>query len=449
MALLEKLTTDIRIEIADREAEIWEADEIVRAIEKAVSLMSRLLFKRDVIETTIVRTISSESLVIANSTGTLAYKPIKADSVTITGKILDTDYRINYLTGVITEIGSNLGDDTYTVSYELDPLLLDISTLLPDYIRIDRVEYPAGENPPSTVAFDVKGGFLSINTGTLTEDKHLRISYYCKWTPPTTNDDGDYPSHLNDIVIIGAAGEALIFKAEEYTHLAKDTLDDAVDVIEGLSAVTFPDAPDISTYLTAAISALTAAADALSDAETTVDSIDAALALADAAFDNLPTRVTTGLGYLTTGAPFINTGTRGKNVGATYGDYASHVANLLRGHSDEGNGQIAIANTWEAKAGRQSTIGNSYVNEAVQRIAIISRLLDKYATEATVSNQEVSYYTAQAGKATQLLNISVQYLNTAGRYLASGQAKINEMLSTLLQKPEMMMQRSASEQRSS
>ena len=125
------------------------------------------------------------------------------------------------------------------------------------------------------------------------------------------------------------------------------------------------------------------------------------------------------------------------------------MANLLRNYADEGNGFVAIANAWEAKAGRQSTIGNSYVNEAVQRLAIISRLLEEYSTEADVSNQEVSYYVAQANTATQLMNISVQYLSTAGRYLASGQAKINEMLSALLNKPEMMLQKAAAEQRTS
>ncbi len=447
MALQDKLISDIRIEIADRETTIWQPDEIIRAIEKATSLMSRLLFKRDILETTIVRTISGESLVISSNTGTLAYKPVKVGTVTILGKKLDTDFRIDYLTGVVTEIGSNLPDDTYAVSYELDSLTLDISTLLPDYIKIDRVEYPAGGNPPTFVAFDIQGSFLSIRTGTLTEDEHLRIIYYSKWTPPTSDTEGDYPSHLNDLIIIGASGEALIFKAEEYTHRAITTLDDAVDIIEGLSGVTFPDAPDISTYLTASISALTAAADALSDAETTVGSIDTALGLADAAFDNIESEVATGLGYLDTGEPLINEGTRGKDVGATYGNYASHLANLMRNYADEGGGFVAIANAWEAKAGRQSTIGNSYINEAVQRIAIISRLLEKYNTEADVANQEVNYYIAQAGIATQLMNISVQYLNTAGRYLASGQAKINEMLATLLQKPEMMMQRAAGEQR--
>lgn len=252
--LITDLLSNIRIELQDRDSDLWQDDELVRAVEKAVSHMSRLLPKRNVVETTLVRTIASETLTISSSTGTLAYKPVKVDSLTITGKTLDTDYTVDYLTGIVTEIGSLLPDTDYTAAYELDPYMLDISSLLSDYIKIERVEYPAGGSPPTHVTSDVFGEFLVFRGDTsLTDDEHLRIVYLGKWTAPDLDTDGDYPSHLNNVIIIGSSGQALIFKAEKYTQLSASTIDNIIETLNSLDNlilitpdITVPTAPSLS-----------------------------------------------------------------------------------------------------------------------------------------------------------------------------------------------------------
>lgn len=450
MAYIDKLLSDIRIEVGDRDESVWTDDELARATDKSVALMSRITPHRDIIETTIVRDIDDETLTIASSTGTLTYKPIKPGSVAMTGKTLDTDFRINYLTGVVTEIGSNLTDDDYTVSYELDDYMLDISSLLPDYIKIERVQYPADDVPVSWLTFDIYGDLLVIRGSavTLDEDEHLRIVYLKKWTAPTPTAAGDYPSHLDDVVVIGAAGQALIYKAEEYTHLAKDTVAAAVTTLAGISAVTFTSAPDISSYITDADTALDAAITRFAAAVTTLSNLDTPLADANTALDAVATQLGAAeTEYLDVGDDLINTGTRGEDVGKTYADYAEVRVDMADTYIEEAKQRIALALANEADAGRDTTIGNSYVNEAIQRLAIAARELDSYGTSAEIDAAKVNYYTAQVQKAYQQAQASAQYLSVAGRFLASGQAKVNEFLTALGSKAEFVSHKASQEQR--
>lgn len=443
---LEDMISNIRIELGDRDSTVWTSDdEVTRAIEKAVSLMSRLTPKRDLIETTIVRDIDDETLTISSSTGTLAYKPIKPGSVVMTGKTLDTDYRIDYLTGIVTEIGSNLTDTDYTVSYELDPYILDLSSLLPDYIRLERVEYPVGDVPLSLLTFDVFGSSLVIRGSgtTLSENDHLRVIYLKKWTPPTAEVEGDYPSHLDDIVIIGSAGQALIFKAVEYTHTVITNLDSAVTALGAISAVTFPSAPDIASYITDADTALDAAVARFTAAVTTLGSMDTPLADTNTALDQIDTELTAAIAFLTSGSSLINVATRGEDVGKIFGEYAGHRVDISEGYEKEASQRIALALAYEADAARDTTIGNSYVNEAIQRLAMAARLVDKYASEVSSAGHEVTYYRSQVDKATQYGTVASQYLEAAGRYLADGQSKINEFLAALGITPEFSKQKAS------
>ena len=81
--------------------------------------------------------------------------------------------------------------------------------------------------------------------------------------------------------------------------------------------------------------------------------------------------------------------------------------NSLRSYIEEASGWSDIAKT--------------FVAEGAQRIVEVN----SWAVQATVYN-----------------NNSLNYLNLAGRYLASGQAKINEMLVMLGLKPEYNMYKS-------
>jgi len=389
---LEDMTNSIRIELGDKAKTVWtDNDEITRAIVKTVALMSRL-----------------------------------------------TPYR-------------NLAEKVLTAAMIKDKYLLDISTILSDYIKIERVEYPitTTTTPPPVVTFDVIGKYLKFREDhSLKADDEIRIIYLGAWTPPTPTAEGNYPVHLDDIVIIGSAGQALIFKAEQYTHTVISTLDGAITALGAISVVTFPSAPDITSHITAAGTALTAAIARFAAAVTTLGSMDVPLGDADTALDQVGTELTAAIAYLESGDDLINAATRGEKSGAVFGDYAGHRTDIADSYEKEAERRIALALAYEQDAARDTTIGNSYVNEAIQRITMASRLIDKFENEVGLANAGVSYYRSQIDKATQLGVIAAQYLEATGRYLASGQSKINEFLAALGFRPEFSTQRASAEQRS-
>ena len=144
--------SNIRLGLADTGA-FWSSTEIDRAVGKIENLLARLIPKKNIVETTITIDRTAETLTISSDTGTTTYKPIKYDSETITNpdgttiEVRDTDYTINYMTGVVTEIGTKLADGSYTITYKQDTQRLDISSLVTNPIKITRVEYPVGDIP--------------------------------------------------------------------------------------------------------------------------------------------------------------------------------------------------------------------------------------------------------------------------------------------------------------
>lgn len=387
--LLEDMISGIRIELGDKSQTVWtNNDEITRAIVKTVALMSRLTPKRSLVSSAL-------------------------DSGWITGT-----------------------------------RILDISTLLPDYIRIEKVEYPADDEPPTIVTWDVVDGYLVFRSDpSLTAGETIRITYLGAWTPPTTDTEGDYPTHLDDIVIIGAAGQSLIFKAEEYTHTVITNLASAVSTLSGISAVTFPSAPDISSYITDADTALDAAIARFAAAVTTLGNMDTPLGDTETALDQVATHLGAAeTEYLDVGDDLINAATRGEKAAEIYGQYAGYRTGIANAYIAEAEKRIALALAHEADAARDTTIGNSYVNEAIQRLTIAARQLDSYEQDVSLAASKVAYYRSQIEKATQLGAIANQYLDAAGRYLASGQSKVNEFLVALGYKPEFFAQKSDSTQ---
>ena len=524
------MLSNIRIELQDMGETIYTDDELIRAIEKSVSLMSRMLPKRLSIETTVIRSIASESLVIASSTGTLAYKPIRKGSVTITGKVVDIDYQINYLTGVVTELGSRLSDGTYLTTYELDSSMLDLSSFLTDYIKIERVEYPVGNNPPTQVTFDSVGTVLVFRGNVaLTETEHLRITYLARWIPPTGDANGDYPSHLDDAVIIGSVGQALIYKAEYYTQKAATNTGAVVTALQAIATtltmptLTPPTPPTLATPPTAPTLTMPASPTGYTVAKPSAPSlpsaptaptapalvftdVDACFTAATAELVGAATR--TADKFLEAGALLINAPTRGNNVGSIYGEYANSKVNAAQAHINAGMGRLkdieSTLNLFSTNVASYGSAVNSYANtvsaiigsyrETINAEALgVSNaqagasifasqvngqgvLVNKYQAEvssfqSTISAQvsdfqtKVASFQAQVADAQNTLNAfqaranvvvsqvtqlslqSTQYLDIAGRYLSSGQAKINEMLVSLGIKPEFQMNKASSEQR--
>lgn len=414
---LTEMMNEMRHELQEETGALYSATDLTRAIQKSVSLMSRLIPKRAVVETTVVRKITDETLTIASNTGTLTYKPVKVGSLVITGKTLDTDYRVNYLTGVVTEIGSNLPDTDYTANYELDPLMLDISSLLSDYIKVERMEYPAGNSPVSVATFDVVGDFVVLRGSNLsfTENEHARLTYLGRWTAPLVSTDGDYPSHLDDAIIIGSVGQALIFKAEKYVREAATLI--------GTSNTTLG---SIGTPVSAASTALGSAMSAFAAAISTLTGIGTPQSNAGTALGKVAAEVAAGKTFLTSGAPYIITANVATDPAGNYQRYATAQAQLAAGYANEAAQNFAFVGTYIAKSTREAAAGTGYVQEAIQRLSMCRTYLDKSVREEA---------------------LATRYLEIAGRYLASGQAKINEFLISLGFKPEITYQKASPEQR--
>lgn len=459
---LKEMEEAVRIELQDTDKAIWEEDDITRAIQKTISLLSRFIPSVAVVEATITREITGETLTIASDTGTLAYKPVKVGSLSIPNKTLDTHYTINYATGVVTEISSGLPDADYTVAYDLDPIMLDIDTLLPrkSYIKIEKIEYPVGDDPPTYITFDVFGEFLLVKGKgiELTEDRHLRIIYHKPWTAPTDSADGDYPEHLDDPVIIGSVGQALIFKAEKYTQQAVLELA-LVNAAADSMATPLADInialDKVDTHAGEAGAALDKVAEYLETSGTTDNAKDVLANITDEATELrneikdallLRDRYLTDTSvppsahdYLIDGDDLIDASNAGQNVAENYADYARVTIEIfnalvreantrlsnLRSYIEEAQAWMRMGDTFVAEAGQRLGQANAFIGEAVQRIA------------------EVNAWAVQADR---YATTSREYLNIAGRYLASGQSKINEFLVSLGIKPEYRVAKSSSEQ---
>lgn len=386
--ILSNILSSLRVELHDMSVDLYTDDELTRAVEKSISLMSRLLPKRDII------------------------------TATVTSDMIVNDY------------------------------ILDISSILSDYIRVDRVEYPADDSPPTLVTFEEVNGKLLFRTDVnLTADDEIRIQYITRWTAPTLQTKADYPSHLNDPVIIGSAGQAMIFKAEKYVQLAAEVLAEDRETLAEIQEMLFTEAPTITTELDLAKTALDAAKTCIANGCAELSGADGSLGSTTTALGNLSTAAGDSEGFLTTGAPLINAATRGDKVGETYGQYAQVQSNIALVYEREIAQRVAIAMAYESIAGRAGTLGNAYVNEATQRLALVARILDRYRSELDGDRNKVTYYSQLVAKSTQYETASKQYLDIAGRYLASGQAKINEFLTSLGIKPEFTTQRASAEQR--
>lgn len=373
---LTEMVTNIRIELQDRDQDVWKDDEIERGIFKTVSLMSRLLPRRTL-----------------------------TDIVLATAMFINTDR------------------------------LIDISTVLPDYIKIERIEYPIDQNPPEYPTYDLLGsGYIRFRKSlTLTDGATMRIEYQTKWTPPTLSASGDYPTHLDDFVTIGAAGQSLIFKAEKYVAEAALAFSD----LTAPSAYTFvkPTSPVLPDLPTPPISPTLD----FTDITTSLGKIDNELESGTRSSDK----------YLETGEPLINSNTRGDSVGQTFKLFADVKVAMGRTYLDEAIARIQTIQSTLTKYSADVTSYGSQVNGYANKV---SALVGLFKSQGDNENIGASVYASQVNAFVALVNgqqaKAAGLLDVAGRYLASGQAKINEFLAALGIKPEAYYQRSASAQRS-
>lgn len=375
---LEDAKSRLWIELSDESKELFTQDILDRAIQKAVSDLSRFLPLDSVYEVTLVFEVTDEAWTSAAAAGTevsLANKPISYDSETVknlagTACVRDTDYYMNYIEGKITHIsGGNIGNaEACTITYDKSKISVDISSILVSMIRVERVEYPVGSVPQTFVPFAVWKNVLTVTGGeegdsqeALTENKHLLIMFKAKHTAPSLSAEGSYPSFLDDTIIFAASSHALMMKVIEYEQQAAIDIASARTELGNINYTAAETAlAKIDTYLAGA--SAPSVKKYLDDGDAIADAID----LSDA------------IGHLSDGASKIDQVNVGSRVAENYSEYASIAATIEAVRARQ-------AEIYAIYAQRSNEIASGFITEAMQRIAIANQYLgeaDRYIASA-------------------------------------------------------------------
>uniref|UniRef100_A0A6M3IT62 Putative methyltransferase n=1 Tax=viral metagenome TaxID=1070528 RepID=A0A6M3IT62_9ZZZZ len=226
----------MRLDLSDPGAsgELFTNDKLDRAFDRALSDYSRFLPRHMIYETTLEEfTVTDEAFTAGAAALTwvsLANKPIKWASEAVVdaasaAMTRGTDYYMDYANGKITHKsgGSIANDEACTISYELDPLVINISNLT-TFIRLDSVEYPVGSVPQKILSSMLWGDLLWLTSGDsdqtrMAESRHARVYYLGQHVVPAENDtDGTYPGFIENSIILAANAYALFEKALAVEH---------------------------------------------------------------------------------------------------------------------------------------------------------------------------------------------------------------------------------------
>lgn len=354
MTTLTAFREAIRYELSDA-GSFYADNELNAAVAKTEGLLSRVIPKKKVVEVTLTHEVSSETLTIASSTATTTYKPIEWDSEVVTNSAgtttytRGTDFTIDYMTGVVTEIGSQMADGAYKISYHKDPQRYDLGSLLSGMLKVTRVELPVGDKPPTYIpTFDLIEDFLvfgkdvSLETG-----DHMRIYYDSTWTGADTSTQSDYPGSLSMVVLIGACGQALLQKAEKYVQSA---LTEVAIINSSADSMATPLA-DINTALDKIITYLSSAT------------------VPPSAHD-----------YLVDGDDYITTLNVSNNVAEKYADYARASIQIAASFIEEATQRIAEANAWANQADKYAVTAKYYLDIAGRFLASGQAKINEFYT---------------------------------------------------------------------
>jgi len=410
--ILSEILNAMRHELQDTSKAIYtDDDELIRNVTKSVSLMSRLLPDLAIVESTIGDDVTAESLVISSGAGTIANAPIEEESETLSlagvTKARNTDYEINYLTGAVTGLSD---DDTYSIKYNLDDTLLDISSIVTDCIRIQSVEYPLGTKP----TYSIEGDYLRLKgSNTFTANEKLRITYLKRFDAPKYLAVGTYKTHLDEIVMVGAVGHALFNKADYYTHLGATNVAAITTLVTTLGelSITLPDVvafPDVSLPADPSLSFTT---------------VETALGAVATAVGNART-------FLAAGDDFLNEVNAGRDVAEGYAKYATVEVTAAGSYVNEGAARLRAL---ETELSETTTKLNRY------RIAVEKYGADvtNYRGKSEIVLNEFNLSKARLVDELSALNQSVgHYINISERLRLKGMTLINQFFSMIGQKIE-------------
>lgn len=227
--------------------------ELDRALNQAVAVLSRFFPRELIAQMVYNEDITDESVTLVAGTKAFANKPVRFGSETIenSGQTVtyarNTDYEMDYINGVITRIAA--GDigatDTLNVTYKLDGTMIDLSgSLLTEPTAIDRVDILRSDQVPQIFeGWAVHGDFLIITDMSggsqqrFVDNDHIRIYYFAHHVEPAAGVSGSFPDHLDELVLIGASGYALLIESLQQEHLTVVDLASARTSIGNIAAI--------------------------------------------------------------------------------------------------------------------------------------------------------------------------------------------------------------------
>jgi len=339
---LTEIRAKIRTDLANPDKDILTPDMIDRAVDRAVSDLSRFFPREQIYDATLVFEVADESF--TSSFGTwvnLANNllDVGSETVTTTDKATtytrDTDYTMDYASGMIKILSTgSMSDATeYYISYTKLKLGCDISSIATDLIRVSRVEYPAGNIPQTNVSFSQYGNYITV-TGSgkdsqtqLSANKHMWIHYLSKHTSPAPDAEGSYPNHLDDVVILGAIAYSALSLSYKYMEDSAVQMDAGAALIAGITTI---------------------------------------LNLADTALDKVAELVANADSNLTAGTALINTVPKGANAAENYAAYAEGELNQAIAYISEAEGRISHANGVQAQIAKYESASSYYADLAMK-----------------------------------------------------------------------------------
>jgi len=350
----------------------------------------------------------------------LANKPIKSASEAITGSALDTDYEMDYAGGrIAVKAGGNLAANTaYTIDYTKSRLDIDLTTIIDDLIKVDRVEYPTGKVPQQFSKIEVWGNVMTLTGGyesqkEVTDAEHLIIKYLTSHSAPNAQSPGSYPSYLDTTIQLAASAYALFIKALQYDHQAVTDLASVRTELARVTVLVTATTGKIDLALTKVALYLetNGTTDNAKDRLAEITDIEAylrdliiklsdgtgAIATLNAALDNVDTidfaDVTNGAAKMaSTGHPLINTVNDGARVAENYREYA------------QAKGELANARIQQAMG---------YFQEVVARLDFLRSFIEESAGWKGMGETFIGEATALINEVNSIIAEAAQYQETA------------------------------------
>ena len=496
--------------------------ELDRAVNQAVAVLSRY-FPRELVAQLVYNEDITNNAFTSNhgTAATLANKPIRFGSETVTtvggssAFARNTDYEIDYVNGTITTLssGTMANATAHEIDYKLDGTMVDISSLLTEPTAIERVDVLRSDQVPQIFeGWSLHGDFLMITSmegnsqQRFVDNDHIRIYYYAHHVEPALGVSGSFPDHLDELVLIGASGYALLIESiqQEHltivdlasartsigniaaTHTSIGTLVTSASTARGNSSTEIANAvvelglanaeldkvdvasgpvDDAETELALIITALAIGGDfntaldkvvtysegATNSAKAALDGVQTELDLGNAALDKVDTEL---LGaarnadlYLDTGDALINAVNVGRNAAELNRDYAVAKVNIASAFVQEAQLRFEHGNSLASEASQWLQTSQSFINEASGRLRAVEAKLQLASTFLNIGQTHQQSGLGYIENARSYVQAAREYLGQAEQITAEINARVSEIQSYLTEATA--YQNSAEEQRAS